>query len=127
MYSIINLQISDEFLKNINLEYEDTKKDLNEEIRLTKTQLTDVSKKVTNLINVLASGLDSKNVRIELNKLEDEKELLEDKLNLLNGVKSTPKISKEMIQEIIKKDVENIKELSAQEQKYIIHKYIKKI
>lgn len=127
MYSIINLQISDEFLKNINLEYEDTKKDLNEEIRITKTQLTDVSKKVTNLINVLASGLDSKNVRIELNKLEDEKALLEDKLNLLNGVKSTPKISKEMIQEIIKKDVENIKELSAQEQKYIIHKYIKKI
>ncbi len=127
LYNLIDNNITDEFVEKVNKEYFNSKEELKDSLSLTKSNLSNIEKQIQNLVSAVASGIINDSIKNELTKLENEKTDLENKLNFLNSVKEIKEISKDDILKVIRNDINVIKTLSEEEQKVILHKYIKKI
>ena len=127
IYSLVDNSVSDELLDKINTLYSETREEAINELKTTTVKLTAVNTKISNLVNIISNGSTLPSLVTELSKLEDEKNILESKLDLLNNIDSKELVDKSFISEMLSGELADIEKLPPEEQKIILAKYINKI
>ena len=108
-------------LSNINTTYDKELKNIDKEIK-------DIDKQIQNLLNSIKSGIDPELVVDEINKLKSEKENLNTKrTNILNSMKSKPKMNKKDIEEYFYNFQKLFSSSNANEKKELIKTFISNI
>lgn len=127
IYSLVDNSVSDELLDRINTLYSKTREEAVSELKTTTVKLTAINTKISNLVNIIANGNTLPSLVAELSKLEDEKTILENKIELLNNIETKESINKTFISKMLSGELENISKLPPEEQKITLAKYINKI
>lgn len=127
MYNIIDSEISNEFVEEVNQQYKNSKGELEESIVTTTANIASIKIKTRNILNAISSGIFNNTIKEELDSLEKQQKIFEEKMTFLEKMKNFKEISRKDIMTIVQKDILTIRSLSEEEQKNIIKKYIKKI
>jgi site-specific DNA recombinase len=122
---ILNGNSIKDLIEGIKIEYAKLKSDSKDEITGLKRQLTEVEKKIKNLIDIIATTGNAKLVS-QLDLLTAQEEDIKDKLEFCEENNSI-NVSNEQIERLFTKDISSLKKGSKEEIKKIVTKYIKRI
>lgn len=121
---LLNSADIDNVVNKVQLEYEKMYNDSFDEIKHIETEIDNISKQIDNITDAIANGISSSSLSSKLASLENQRELLEDKL-LFNKSINHIKVDATYIKELLRKDVLKLsKDVPAKE---IIKKWVKKI
>lgn len=115
----------DDFAKKVNEQYKKIHDESYGEIKQIKLEIKEKEKQIENVTNVIAQGVNSPALLEKLNKLEDIKQTLEDKLKFSENIEKHEEIDSTLIKSVLKQDAKNL--VANEESKNIIKKWIKKI
>ena len=121
---LLNSTDIDDLIKRVQEKYQQMYNDSFNEIEFIQAEINNKTKQIDNITNSIAEGLSSRALLTKLSELEEQKELLEDKL-LFNKSISHTKIDADYIKNILNKDV--VKLVKDVPSKEILKKWIKNI
>lgn len=115
----------EEITKKVNSKYKEIYKESFETLADIKEQLKENQNQIDNITNAIASGAPAGPFISKLNKLEDIKKVLEERLTFSQNINKMPEIKPDFIKKLLEQDINKLsKNLESKE---IIKKWIKKI
>lgn len=122
---LLNSTDIDEVVKKVNKQYKEIYQNSFNKTKEIEKDLMETQKKIDNVVNLMADGLISDELKQKLRSLEDIKANLNSALISSKNVNKTPKFTTDIIKFILKKDANKL--IKNEQSKEIVRKWINKI
>lgn len=124
---LLNVETRQGIVDTVNKQYQTLQKDCEGSVNILKQNLLDINKEIENIVNAVAKGFASNTLLQRLENLENIKSNLEEEISFKDNIASHKYITADKIEEILKKDLSELKDKSKEKLKSLVQKYVKKI
>ncbi len=124
---LLNSETRKGIVDTVNKQYQDLQKDCKNSVEVLNKNLADINKEIDNIVEAVAKGFASDTLLMKLENLENTKANLQEEISFKSNLANHNYITANKIEEILKKDLSELKDKSKQSLKIIVQKYVKKI
>ena len=124
---LLNAETRENIVKAVNAQYIEAQKDCKNDVEILKENLSSINQEINNIVNAVAKGYATDSLLKRLEEIENTKKNIEDEINFKDNIATHNYITSEKIEEVLKKDLSELKDKSKEKLKILVQKYIKKI
>ena len=124
---LLNDEIREKIVQTINNQYSELQKDCKDNVEILNNNLLETNKEINNIVDAVAKGFATDALLTKLKNLENTKKNLEEEISFKDNIATHDYITSDKIEEILKKDLSELKDKSKKSLKSTVQKYIKKI